>query len=134
MTEVFRLCDDYITRWAALDPVSAGMVGLSGVFGAATDYATKRGPDQARPDLVAARRAGRRGQVPDLVRALHRLPRGGAVRYLGWPGQAISYKLGERGWLAAREQAMRRPGPGEFDLKRWHTAALSLGPIGLDAL
>jgi uncharacterized protein (DUF885 family) len=27
---------------------------------------------------------------------------------------------------------MRRP--GEFDLKRWHTAALSLGPIGLDAL
>jgi uncharacterized protein (DUF885 family) len=54
------------------------------------------------------------------------------VRYFGWPGQAISYKLGERGWLAAREQAMRRP--GEFDLKRWHTAALSLGPIGLDAL
>ena len=50
------------------------------------------------------------------------------VRYFGWPGPAISYKLGERGWLAAREEAMRRPG---FDLKRWHTAALSLGPIGL---
>ena len=50
------------------------------------------------------------------------------VRYFGWPGQAISYKLGERGWLAARDEAMRRPG---FDLKRWHTAALSLGPIGL---
>jgi uncharacterized protein (DUF885 family) len=50
------------------------------------------------------------------------------VRYFGWPGQAISYKLGERGWLAAREQAMRSPG---FDLKRWHTAALNLGPIGL---
>jgi uncharacterized protein (DUF885 family) len=53
------------------------------------------------------------------------------IRYFGWPGQAISYKLGERGWLAAREQARRRPG---FDLKRWHTAALSLGPIGLDGL
>jgi uncharacterized protein (DUF885 family) len=53
------------------------------------------------------------------------------IRYFGWPGQAISYKLGERGWLAAREQAMRRPG---FDLKRWHTAALSLGPIGLAGL
>jgi hypothetical protein len=26
---------------------------------------------------------------------------------------------------------MRQPG---FDLKRWHTAALSLAPIGLDAL
>ncbi len=53
------------------------------------------------------------------------------VRYFGWPGQAISYKLGERGWLAAREQAMRHTG---FDLKRWHTAALSLGPIGLSGL
>jgi len=53
------------------------------------------------------------------------------VRYFGWPAQAISYKLGERGWLAARAEAMRRPG---FDLKRWHTAALSLGPIGLAAL
>jgi uncharacterized protein (DUF885 family) len=56
------------------------------------------------------------------------------IRYLGWPGQAISYKLGERGWLAAREQAMRRAGPGGFDLKRWHTAALSLGPMGLSGL
>jgi uncharacterized protein (DUF885 family) len=56
------------------------------------------------------------------------------VRYFGWPGQAIAYKLGERGWLAAREQAMRRAGPGGFDLKRWHTAALSLGPIGLAGL
>jgi uncharacterized protein (DUF885 family) len=53
------------------------------------------------------------------------------VRYFGWPGQAISYKLGERGWLAARDQARRRPG---FDLKRWHTAALNLGPIGLSGL
>jgi uncharacterized protein (DUF885 family) len=50
------------------------------------------------------------------------------VRYFGWPAQAISYKLGERAWLAARAEAMRRPG---FDLKRWHTRALSLGPIGL---
>ncbi len=32
------------------------------------------------------------------------------VRYFGWPGQAISYKLGERAWLAARAEAMRRPG------------------------
>jgi uncharacterized protein (DUF885 family) len=53
------------------------------------------------------------------------------IRYFGWPGQAISYKLGERAWLAARADAMRRPG---FDLKRWHTAALSLGPLGLESL
>jgi len=56
------------------------------------------------------------------------------IRYFGWPGQAISYKLGERGWLAAREQARRQPGPRGFDLKRWHTAALGLGPIGLGGL
>jgi uncharacterized protein (DUF885 family) len=53
------------------------------------------------------------------------------VRYYGWPGQAISYKIGERAWLAARDEARQRPG---FDLKRWHTAALDLGPIGLDGL
>ena len=53
------------------------------------------------------------------------------VRYFGWPAQAISYKLGERAWLAARDEAKRRPG---FDLKRWHTAALDLGPTGLDGL
>ena len=51
MTEVFRLCDDYLTGWAALDPVAAGMVGLSEAFGAATDY----GPDgyAAREELIA---------------------------------------------------------------------------------
>jgi uncharacterized protein (DUF885 family) len=53
------------------------------------------------------------------------------TRYCGLPGQAPSYKLGERAWLAARAEAMRRPG---FDLKRWHAAALALGPIGLDGL
>ncbi len=53
------------------------------------------------------------------------------VRYFGWPGQAIAYKLGERAWLAAREEARQRPG---FDLKSWHTAALGLGPIGLGGL
>jgi uncharacterized protein (DUF885 family) len=53
------------------------------------------------------------------------------VRYFGWPAQAISYKLGERAWLAARDEARRRR---DFDLKRWHTAALDLGPIGLHGL
>ena len=51
-------------------------------------------------------------------------------RYLGIPGQAISYKVGEREWLAAREDSKRRLG-SEFDLKQWHTRALSLGPMGL---
>ena len=52
------------------------------------------------------------------------------TRYLGTPGQAISYKVGERCWLEAREAAKARDGAG-FDLKAWHRAALELGPMGL---
>ena len=51
-------------------------------------------------------------------------------RYLGIPGQAISYKVGEREWLSAREESKRKLG-SDFDLKQWHTRALSLGPMGL---
>jgi uncharacterized protein (DUF885 family) len=55
------------------------------------------------------------------------------VRYLGAPGQAISYKLGERAWLAGREAARAARGDS-FNLKSWHMAALSLGALGLDDL
>ncbi|MFL6129044.1 MAG: DUF885 domain-containing protein [Mycobacteriales bacterium] len=55
------------------------------------------------------------------------------VRYCGWPAQATAYKLGERAWLAARDEARARLGAG-FDLKRWHTGALALGPVELAAL
>ena len=54
-------------------------------------------------------------------------------RYLGWPGQAISYKVGERVWLECRDEARRRAGAA-FDLKEFHTRALELGPMGLDQL
>jgi uncharacterized protein (DUF885 family) len=54
-------------------------------------------------------------------------------RYLGWPGQAPSYKVGERLWLQAREDAKARAG-SSFDLKAFHSAALNLGSIGLDPL
>ncbi len=54
-------------------------------------------------------------------------------RYLGWPGQAICYKVGERAWLAVREQAREREGTA-FNLKAFHTRALNLGPMGLAQL
>jgi uncharacterized protein (DUF885 family) len=52
-------------------------------------------------------------------------------RYLGWPGQAPSYKLGERIWLQAREDAKARKGAA-FDLKAFHRDALNMGALGLD--
>lgn len=55
------------------------------------------------------------------------------LRYLGWPAQAISYKLGEREWLRVREAARTALGPA-FDLKRFHTEALALGALGLSML
>ncbi|MCX4539495.1 DUF885 domain-containing protein [Streptomyces sp. NBC_01565] len=55
------------------------------------------------------------------------------IRYLGLPGQAITYKLGERAWLQGRDDARAARG-SRFDLKRWHMAALSLGSLGLSDL
>lgn len=52
-------------------------------------------------------------------------------RYLGWAGQAPSYKVGHRIWKQLRTDAEKRPG---FDLKAWHMAALSLGSVGLDVM
>lgn len=52
-------------------------------------------------------------------------------RYLGWPGQAISYKVGERFWMECREAAKQRLG-SKFELKKFHSFALNLGPMGLD--
>lgn len=54
-------------------------------------------------------------------------------RYLGWPGQAPAYKIGERFWLELREQARARAG-ADFDLKTFHRRALDIGSVGLDVL
>ena len=55
------------------------------------------------------------------------------VRYLGWPAQAICYKVGERVWLESRADVQRRQAH-RFDLKAFHAAALDLGPMGLGQL
>jgi len=54
-------------------------------------------------------------------------------RYLGWPGQAASYKIGERLWLQLREESQQRAGKA-FDLKEFHRRALDIGGVGLDTL
>jgi uncharacterized protein (DUF885 family) len=55
------------------------------------------------------------------------------LRYLGWPGQAITYKLGEKEILSIREEARQRLGP-EFDLKEFHAAVINHGSMRLDLL
>ncbi|MEX0864572.1 MAG: DUF885 domain-containing protein [Acidimicrobiia bacterium] len=54
-------------------------------------------------------------------------------RYLGWIGQAISYKVGEREILDIRDDAMRREGGG-FDRRDFHRRMLEAGAIRLDHL
>ena len=54
-----------------------------------------------------------------------------ALRYLSWPAQATTYKLGERAWLNARQQAIASS-KGGFDRMAWHARALALGPMGLN--
>lgn len=54
-------------------------------------------------------------------------------RYLGWPGQAPSYKIGQRIWERLRDAAAAREGAA-FDIKAFHKRALDIGGVGLDTL
>lgn len=57
-------------------------------------------------------------------------------RYLGWPGQAPAYKIGQRLWEQARDEAAAtaRSRGEEADLRAFHARALNLGALGLDVL
>ena len=54
-------------------------------------------------------------------------------RYLGWPGQAPSYKVGQRIWEQVRDEYKERKGD-EYSIKEFHKRALDLGSVGLDTL
>ncbi|WP_151952855.1 DUF885 domain-containing protein [Brevibacterium sp. Marseille-P9724] len=53
-------------------------------------------------------------------------------RYLGWPGQAPSYKVGQRLWEQTRDAA--KDNDPNFTLKDFHIKALAIGSVGLDTL
>ncbi|SDQ37291.1 DUF885 domain-containing protein [Leucobacter chromiiresistens] len=55
------------------------------------------------------------------------------LRYLGWAGQAPSYKVGQRIWEGLRDQAAARAGES-FDIRSFHREALALGGVRLDTL
>ncbi|MCR2809924.1 MULTISPECIES: DUF885 domain-containing protein [unclassified Microbacterium] len=54
-------------------------------------------------------------------------------RYLGWPGQAPAYKVGQRIWEQIRDDAKAAQGDA-FDIKTFHKRALDVGGVGLDTL
>ncbi|MGV8857168.1 DUF885 domain-containing protein [Rhodoglobus sp.] len=54
-------------------------------------------------------------------------------RYFGWPGQAPSYKVGQRIWEELRDECKAREGES-FDLRAFHRRALNVGGVGLDTL
>ena len=54
-------------------------------------------------------------------------------RYFGWPGQAPSYKIGQRIWENIRDEYKQKQG-SSFDIKEFHRKALNLGGLGLDTL
>lgn len=55
------------------------------------------------------------------------------LRYLGWAGQAPSYKVGQRIWEQLRDEAAAAAGSG-FDVRDFHRDALALGGVRLDTL
>ena len=54
-------------------------------------------------------------------------------RYISWPGQALSYKLGEMKMVELRARAEKQLGP-KFDLRHFHDTILALGSVPLPLL
>ena len=54
-------------------------------------------------------------------------------RYIGWPGQALAYKIGQMKMLSLREQAQSALG-ADFDIRDFHDHMLGAGALPLDAL
>jgi uncharacterized protein (DUF885 family) len=54
-------------------------------------------------------------------------------RYMIWPGQALAYKVGQRAIVALRTELQEKLGPS-FDIKKFHDALLSHGPLPLTVM
>ncbi|PNB53078.1 DUF885 domain-containing protein, partial [Pseudomonas sp. FW305-130] len=54
-------------------------------------------------------------------------------RYIAWPGQALSYYMGELAFRKARARAEQALGP-KFNVRAWHDAMLELGSVPLPVL
>lgn len=78
-----------------------------------------------------------REQVVDFIRQSHAIDEPSTQRetdrYIAWPGQALSYKLGQLKFRELRERAQKALGP-KFDLRAFHDEMLDGGVLPLDLL
>ena len=54
-------------------------------------------------------------------------------RYIGYTGQALAYKTGQRELFRLRDMARKTMGD-RFDIKGFHDTVLESGPVPLDLL
>jgi uncharacterized protein (DUF885 family) len=54
-------------------------------------------------------------------------------RYIAWPGQALSYYMGELAFVDARKKAEKALGP-KFNIRAFHDAVLALGAVPLPVI
>jgi uncharacterized protein (DUF885 family) len=78
-----------------------------------------------------------RDQVVDFFRKSHTVDepmvQSETDRYIAWPGQALSYKLGQLKFVELRERARQQLGP-KFDIRKFHDEMLNGGVLPLDML
>ena len=76
-------------------------------------------------------------QAADCLRENTALPEhtieGETRRYIGWPGQALAYKIGEVEIVRLRERAEEALGT-EFDLRAFHSMLIGSGPMPMSIL
>ena len=99
-----------------------------------TKCGAPRGSSSIPVFITRAGRASRRSPIsPATPRCREHEVETEIDRYISWPGQALSYKLGELKILDLRKFAENELG-ADFDIKKFHDAILETGSVPLPVL
>ena len=101
-------------------------------------WAIRSGAPRASSSIPASTaKAGRAQQAIDYLLKYTALPKHEIEtevdRYIGWPGQALSYYLGEMAIREGRAKAEKALGP-KFNIRAFHDMVLALGSVPLPVL